>query len=61
MEVTGGKRKQDVVVADSTSSMSVVLLEDHIDSMSADVSYRFEDFMVKEYKIRKILSMPRNG
>ena len=61
VEVTGGKRKQDVVVADSTSSMTVVVWEDHIDSISSDVSYRLEDFMLKEYNMKKFLSMPRNG
>ena len=61
VEVTGGKRKQDLVVADSTSSMTVVLWEDHIDSMSSDVSYRLEDFMVREYNMKKFLSIPRNG
>jgi len=58
--VSTGKMKQDVIVADHTSTTKVNLWEDYVDFME-DKSYSLTDFVVREYNCRQYLSMPKEG
>ena len=59
--VSTGKMKQDVIVADHTSTMKVTLWEDYVNVMEEDKSYSLTDFVVREYNYRQYLSMPKEG
>ena len=61
MFVSGGKRKRDVVVGDSTGTSKVTLWEEHVDAMDVETRYRLEKFVVREYASQKYLSMSRSG
>ena len=61
MVVSGGKRKRDVVVGDSTGTSKVTLWEEHVDAMDVETRYRLEKFVVREYASQKYLSMSRSG
>jgi len=52
--------KQDVIVADHTSTTKVNLWEDYVDFME-DKSYSLTDFVVWEYNCRQYLSMLKEG
>jgi len=56
--ISTGKMKQDVIVADHTSTMKVNLWEDYVDFME-DKSYSLTDFVVREYNCRQYLSMTK--
>jgi len=53
--------KQDVIVADHTSTMKVTLWEDYVDFMEGDKSYSLTDFVVREYNCHQYLSMSKDG
>ena len=53
-----GKRKQDVIVADHYGTAKLVLWEDTVDSLEENESYTLKNFVVREYKAKKYLSMP---
>ena len=55
-EVSGGKRKQDVVVADSSGSMRLTVWEEVVGEVVEGKSYRFKGMMVREFKGKKFLS-----
>lgn len=59
--VTGGKTKQDLVVADSTSTARLTLWEEKVHSMDLDQSYTLTNVVVRKYQDKKYLSFPRNG
>ena len=59
--VTGGKKKQDVTIADNTSTAKVTLWEQYIGALQDGKSYKLNNFVVREYKNIKFLSMPREG
>ena len=59
--VAGNKRKQDVIIADNTGRAKVTLWEQNVDALTPDSSYSLQNFVVREYKGRKFLSMPREG
>ena len=59
--VSGGKKKQDVVIGDCTGTTKVALWGEYIDSLDVDESYRLAKFSVKEYASQKYLSMLRRG
>ena len=61
VDVSGGKRKQEVVVGDHTGSCKVTLWEEHVGSLVLESSYRLKNFFVREYAAQKYLSMPRAG
>ena len=61
MFVSGGKKKQDVMIGDLTGTTKVTLWEQYVDSLNVDESYRLENFVVREYASQKYLSMPRSG
>ena len=55
-EVSGGKKKQDLVVADSTGSIRLTIWEEVIGLVVEGKCYRFAGMMVREFKGRKFLS-----
>ena len=59
--VAGGKKKQDVLVGDQTSTIAVSLWENYVDTLSQNESYCLQNFVVREYNMKKYLSMPREG
>lgn len=59
--VTGGKKKQEVTIADDTSTAKVTLWEQYIGILQDGKSYKLNNFVVREYKNIKFLSMPREG
>ena len=61
IEVSGGKKKQDVTVGDKSGTVKVSLWEEHIDTLQKETSYRLKNFVVREYASQKYLSMPKAG
>ena len=53
------KIKQDVIIADSTGSAKVTFWEDNVDTLTEGVSYRLENFVVREYQTMKYLAMSK--
>ena len=51
--------KQDVSIADRTAASTVVLWEEHVNSLKEGQSYHLANFHVKEFQSRKHLSMPK--
>ena len=60
IDVSGGKKKQNVTVANQTGTAKVILWEEHVDSLEVESSYRLKN-VVREYASQKYLSMPRTG
>ena len=48
-------------IADNTGRAKVTMWEQNIDALTPDSSYSLQNFVVREYKGRKFLSMPREG
>ena len=57
IDVTGGKKKQDVLVADHSGTCKVVLWENNIGILKQDECYKLQNFVVREYAAIKFLSM----
>lgn len=55
------KKKQDVIVGDLTAVAKLTLWEKAVNSLDEDVSYKIENAVVREFKSRKYLSMPKDG
>ena len=55
-EVSGGKKKQDMVVADSSGSIRLTIWEEMIGQVAEGLSYRFTGMMVRMFKGKKFLS-----
>ena len=56
-----GLTKQDVVVADATGVMTVTLWEERVDSLEPFQCYKLCQFVVREYNMKKSLSLSRQG
>ena len=56
MEVSGGKKKQDVLVGDSTGTVRVTVWESEIGKLEENGSYRLTGMVVREFKGKKFLS-----
>ena len=52
--------KREVSVADHTAATRVVLWEQHVDALEEGKSYYLKNFHVKEYQLKKYLSMPKS-
>ena len=61
MTVTGGKCKQDVIIADDTATAKVTLWEQYVGALQLGNSYMLKNFVIREYNQLKYLSMPREG
>ena len=59
--VTGGKRKQDFILADTTATTRLTLWEDKIDSLTLGKSYRLTNAVVRTWSNSTYLSLPREG
>ena len=57
----GGLTKQDVVVADTTGVMPVTLWEEKVDSLVPLQSYKLSQFVVRDYNMKKSLSLSKQG
>ena len=58
--IVAEKNKQDVTVADQSSSVTVTLWEDSVNSLQEHKSYRLHNFVVREYALVKYLSIARS-
>ena len=61
IDVTGGKKKQDVLVADHSGTCKVVLWENNIGILKQDECYKIQNFVVREYAAIKFLSMGKES
>ena len=61
IEVTGGKRKQDILVGDSTRTARLTLWENEIWSMKENNSYKLNGMVVCEYCGVRFLSTSREN
>ena len=61
LDVSGGKTKQDITVADNTGVCKVTLWEENIGILDTNASYMLKNFLVKEYATIKFLSMAKEG
>ena len=61
MSVHTGKKKQDVVIADSSASAKLTIWEEMIGSIIEGTSYKFSNVFVLEYAGLKSLSFPKEG
>lgn len=59
MEVSAGKKKQDVLVGDSTGVARVTVWESEIGKLEEGGSYRLTGMIVREFKGKKFLSTSR--
>ena len=61
IDVTGGKKKQDVLVADHSGTCKVVLWENNIGILKQDECYKLQNFVVRKYAAIKFLSMGKES
>ena len=59
--VPTGKRKQDVIISDKSSTATVTLWEEHINSLDSNCCYCLKGFVVREYNCSKYLAMSFKG
>ena len=59
-EVSGGKKKQDLVIGDSSGSTRLTVWEEVIGKVAEGKSYRFTGMMVREFKGKKFLSTSKS-
>ena len=58
--LANNKTKQDVIVADKSSSTHITLWEEQINTLKYDSSYFLKNLMVREFSNQKYLSMPKD-
>lgn len=61
MEVSGGKKKQDVLVGDSTGVARVTVWESEIGKLKEGESYKLTGMMVREFKGRNFFPPQRTS
>ena len=61
VSVTGGLKKQDIVVCDSTGIGRLTLWEEMIDSLNEGTSYLLRNVIVRQYRDEEYLSMAKSG
>ena len=54
-QISDGLWKQDVHIADSTTSTKLILFENKIDSLVKGETYKFENILVNEFQREKYL------
>lgn len=59
--VKTGKQKQDVFIADHSSTAKVTLWEEHIGSLQEHMSHKLENFIVWEWGGAKYLSVEKDS
>ena len=55
-----GKKKREVLVADSTGTGRVILWEEHVDDVDEQRSYLLKNFVIREYMSVKYLEMGKD-
>ena len=60
MEVSGGKKKQDMTISDSTGNIRLTVWEEHINKLEEDTSYRLSGLTVRTFKGQKFLSSSKD-
>ena len=61
VEVSGGKKKQDIVVGDASGTARVTVWETEIGKMKKEQSYRLSGMMVREFRGEKFLSTSKEN
>ena len=61
VEVKGGKKKEDVVVAESSGVARILLWEEDIGCLEANKSYLLAGMVVRSFGGEVYLSMSRKG
>ncbi|CAB3978458.1 Hypothetical predicted protein [Paramuricea clavata] len=56
----GKLKKQDVIVADTTAHIKLVLWCDHVNSLQQDKTYQLKNVRIKSTKYKCYLNTPRN-
>ena len=51
--VPTGIRKQDIIISDSSSTATVTVWEEHINSLDSNCCYSLKGFVVREYNCSK--------
>ena len=59
--VPPGKRKQHITISDSSSTATLILWEEHINTLSANTCYTLKSFVVREYNCSKNFAMSLRG
>ena len=60
-EVSGGKMKQDITVADCTDNSRLTIWEDRMNTLDKDASYTLKNIVVRQFRDKIYLSFPRCG
>lgn len=60
-EVPGGKKKQDIIIADGTGTARFTIWEGEIGKVKESKSYRLSGMMVREFRGRKFLSTSKEN
>ena len=55
--VSTGKRKQDIIISNASSTATVTLWEEHINSLESNCCYSLKGFVIREYNCSKYLAM----
>ena len=61
MQVSTGKLKQDIIVADESAAIKLTLWEDDVGNAQEKNSYELKQMMVKTFNRAKLLSYPKLG
>ena len=61
VKVAGEKKKQQVIVADSTAAARLYLWEGDVGRLISGQSYKFKNIVIQSYQESKFLSIPREG
>ena len=61
LEVSGGKKKQDVTIADTSGTIRLTLWENQIGQFELHRSYKLQGVTVSEYLGKKFLSLGKQG
>ena len=59
--VSGGKKKQDIIGADSTATAKLTVWESYVYVLDKQSCYTLKNVVVQEYASTKYLSMPKEG
>ena len=60
MQVSGGKRKQDITISDSSGSIRLTVWEEYINKLDEDTSYHLSGVTVSTFKGKKFLSSSKD-
>ena len=61
MNVAGGKTKQDITIADDTSTARLTLWQENVDTLTINGSYHLSRMVVRTFQTQKYLSMAHIG